>query len=124
MAVGELVDRSGRALAVVRVHEFEQRAGGQLLRRVSERPLERRVHALEVAVESSDAEQVEGEIEDPLDIALGPPAAHDRAAGQERDQRRGGGPEERDPGERRQQCRARLGADVDLPAPRERIKAD
>lgn len=59
-----------RGRAVVRMHELDERPREQLLLREAERPLERRVHALVVAVVAEDAEHVDGEVEESLELGL------------------------------------------------------
>ena len=81
--------------------KVKKRPGQQLLGGVAECPLEGRVDPLEVAVEARDAKQVERQIEDPLDLALGPPTPRDPAPDEDRDERRRDGPCDCEPGEQR-----------------------
>jgi hypothetical protein len=105
------------------VDEVRVRPRQHLLPRVPERPLERRVERPVVTVEADDADQVERELEDPLDVALRPPPQHDRASDQEHDDRRCERPGERQPGERGLQPGRRLAAHVDAPAAPEHVEA-
>jgi hypothetical protein len=56
--------------AVVRVDELLRGSREQGLGRVAEQALECGVHTLEVAVEAGDAEQIVGQLEDAVGVAL------------------------------------------------------
>ena len=87
--------------------------------RVAQRVLERGVHALEVAVDARHAQQVEGEIEDVVDLALGAASPQDPATDEIDEERRRRRPRQGEPRQRRLQRGGRLPSDVDPPPPRE-----
>ena len=67
--------------------ELQQGTRHQLGWLVAERALERRVHALQVAVDAEDAQQVEREVIDVVDLPLGAAAPQHPAAHQVHDER-------------------------------------
>jgi hypothetical protein len=71
MSLPEPRQRLARRLHVVRMSDVEDRPREELGLRITERALERRVHALEVAVEADDAQQVDRKIEELLQLGLG-----------------------------------------------------
>jgi hypothetical protein len=64
LAGRQMDERVASALHVIRMHELQERPRHELLARVAQHALERRVQPLEVAVETGDAEQVGREIEE------------------------------------------------------------
>src|SRR5690349_806009 len=70
-AADRAVVRSPGTSPVIGVHEAEEGPGQQFLAGVPEGPFEGGVHALEAAVLADDAEQVDGEVEDTLQLPLG-----------------------------------------------------
>jgi len=70
LAGGQMGERVASALHVVRMHELQERPRHELLARVAQHALERRVQPLEVAVEAGDAEQVGREIEELAQLVI------------------------------------------------------
>ena len=112
-----------RGVPVVRMDEVEEWTRQQLVAAVAERPLERRVHAREVAGGVRDAQEVEGEVEDALGLALGSAPARHRAGDQGHDQREGPRPAQRQPGQELIQRRESPARHADGPATAERPEA-
>ncbi len=70
LAGGQMDERVASALHVIRMHELQERPRHELLARVAQHALERRVQPLEVAVEAGDAEQVGREIEELAQLVI------------------------------------------------------
>jgi hypothetical protein len=70
LAGGQMDERVASALHIIRMHELQERPRHELLARVAQHALERRVQPLEVAVEAGDAEQVGREIEELAQLVI------------------------------------------------------
>ncbi len=70
LAGAHALGRAVRRRAVVRMNEVHVRPAHQLLDRVAERLLPRRVEAAEVAVEAGDAEKIARHVEERLELVL------------------------------------------------------
>src|ERR1700683_1906190 len=70
LAASEHRHRLAGRFGVVGMHEVVKGARKQLLAGVAERALESEVHALEVAVDRRDAQQIEREVKEVLELAV------------------------------------------------------
>ena len=123
VAAEDVAEPRHRGLPLLGMDEVEERPPEQRLRRVADRPLERRVHGLEAPVGVDDADHVQRQLEDPLDLALRAPALRDRAPDRERDAGHRERPGERQPREHRLQAGLRLAGHVDAPVAAEHLEA-
>ena len=58
LAAAQHLHRLARAFQIVRMHKIEERATQEFFVRVPKRPLERRIHLLEIAINRYHAEQI------------------------------------------------------------------